>query len=239
MQAIDAAASSHPALRGRMDRRETVHLDELEWQDSPGHEVQRKRLHRVGPAESGQVTSLVRYPAGSSFPAHDHPEGEEIFVLEGIFSDQQGDFPAGTHLLNPEGFRHSPGSEPGCLLFVKLRQYAGERREHRVTPTAGVGFEVCSDEGIEMLVLDDAPGFDDATRLERWPVGTKAFERRYAGGAEILVYEGTLHDEAGVHPSPSWIRLPAGGLHRAGSEGGCRIYLKTGAVAQLWSQSDE
>ena len=232
------SAGSPPSLRGAMDRRETVHLDDLEWEPSPGGEVLRKRLHRVGPAEAGQVTSLVRYPVGSSFPAHDHPEGEEIFVLEGVFSDQQGDFPAGTHLLNPEGFRHAPGSKPGCLLFVKLRQYAGEGREYRVTRTAEAVFEADALEPIETLTLYREPGFPDVTRLEAWPKATEPIERIYPGGAEILVYEGALEDDEGRHPAPSWIRLPPGSAHRAWSRDGCRLYRKTGALVFLHQDGD-
>jgi anti-sigma factor ChrR (cupin superfamily) len=232
------AREAPPSLRGAMDRRETVHLDELEWQPSPGGEVLRKRLHRVGPAEAGQVTSLVRYPPGSRFPAHDHPEGEEIFVLEGIFSDQQGDFPAGTHLLNPEGFRHAPTSKPGCLLFVKLRQYAGEGREHRVTQTADLPFVPDPHDPIETLTLYREPGFPDVTCLEVWPKQTDAIERVDPGGAEILVYAGALEDDEGLHPAPSWLRIPPGSRHRAWSREGCRLYRKSGALASLRQDGD-
>ncbi len=228
-----------PPLRGRMDRRETVHLDELEWVPSPGGEVDRKRLHRVGPAEAGQVTSLVRYPAGSRFPAHDHPEGEEIFVLEGVFSDHQGDFTAGTHLFNPEGFRHAPGSEPGCVIFVKLRQYDGRDRPHRVTHTDREAFSGSSDSPVETLLLDDDPALAESTRVERWPAGTGPQDRAHSDGAEILVYEGELEDDTGVHPAPAWLRLPAGSRHRAWSGKGCRLYVKEGAVASLRSAADD
>ena len=64
----------------------------------------------------------MRFAEGASFAAHDHPEGEEILVLDGVFSDERGDWPEGSYLLNPEGFQHAPFSVEGCLLFVKLRQ---------------------------------------------------------------------------------------------------------------------
>ena len=50
-------------------------------------------------------------------------------MLDGVFSDQHGDFPAGSFLLNPDGIRHAPGSVAGCVLFVKLRQYPGLKPE--------------------------------------------------------------------------------------------------------------
>jgi len=85
--------------------------------------VSRKRFHLVGEAESGQVTSLVQYGPGASFPAHPHPRSEEILVLSGIFSDETGDWPKGSYLLKPEGFTHAPYSKAGCRLLVKLGQY--------------------------------------------------------------------------------------------------------------------
>ena len=56
----------------------------MEWAPSPSRSVWRKRVHLVGPPESGQVTSVVRYEPRSRFPAHDHPEGEEILVLHRV-----------------------------------------------------------------------------------------------------------------------------------------------------------
>ena len=70
-----------------------VHTTALEWQPSPSPRVWRKRLDLSGPAERGRVTSIVRYDANSKFHPHLHPDGEEILVLDGIFSDGQGDFP--------------------------------------------------------------------------------------------------------------------------------------------------
>ena len=113
------------SINGDLSIRVTVDTARMQWTPSPSRSVWRKRVHLVGPPERGQVTSVVRYEPHSSFPTHDHPGGEEIFVLDGIFSDEQGDWPAGTFLLNPEGFRHTPFSEVGCVIFVKLRQFAG------------------------------------------------------------------------------------------------------------------
>ena len=58
----------------------------LPWQPSPMAGVQRKPLSRSG-AESGHATSLVCYAAGSNFRSHPHPGGEEILVLDGVFSE--------------------------------------------------------------------------------------------------------------------------------------------------------
>ena len=105
------------------------------WQPSPRECVWRKPLAREG-AERGHATSIVRYDAGASFHAHNHPAGEEILVLSGTFSDETGNFGAGTYFRNPAGFRHAPFSERGCELFVKLHQFQSSDDERVQVNTA-------------------------------------------------------------------------------------------------------
>ena len=64
-------------------------------------------------------TALVRWDAGTLFNPHTHPGGEEIFVLDGTFEDEQGVYPQGTWLRNPSYSRHRPFSQEGCTIFVK------------------------------------------------------------------------------------------------------------------------
>ena len=51
--------------------------------------------------EFARASSIVTFESGSKFDNHIHDNGEEIFVLEGIFSDQYGDYPEGTYIRNP------------------------------------------------------------------------------------------------------------------------------------------
>jgi len=112
------------------------HAAGMEWDDSPSPSVKRKRLWLFGAKESGRVVSVVKYLPDATFHEHQHPEGEEILVLEGTFSDESGDYPAGSFMLNPEGFAHAPRSKEGCILFVKLRLYPGvDRRKVRIDTT--------------------------------------------------------------------------------------------------------
>ena len=117
-----------PQINGDLSKACSVDTGQLAWTKSPSGTVWRKRVHLVGPPEAGQVTSVVRYDADSRFASHAHADGEEILVLSGVFSDEHGDYPAGSYLLNPEGFQHAPHSKEGCELFVKLRQYPGRKR---------------------------------------------------------------------------------------------------------------
>ena len=104
-------------------KRLIVETAEMDWLPSPAPGVRRKPLERLQ-KESGHTTSIVKYAPDTSFASHSHPLGEEIFVLEGVFSDESGDYPAGSYLRNPPGSRHAPFSKDGCVIFVKLNQFA-------------------------------------------------------------------------------------------------------------------
>lgn len=228
-------ANQPKSLHGDMATRVSVDTREMEWTASPSGTVMRKRLHLVGPSESGQVTSVVRYRPGASFPEHGHPEGEEIFVLEGTFSDQLGDAHEGTHLLNPEGFRHAPYSGPGCLVLVKLRQYGGDGRPYRRTHTLEMPWEPTDLDDVEVKMLFEDDRFPDETRLERWGQGAGPGPREFPGGAELFVIEGTFEDAAGRYAEGGWLRLPPGSKLDARTHNGCVLYIKTGALPGLLS----
>lgn len=66
-----------------------------------------------------QHTALVRWAPQTFFNPHRHWGGEEIFVMEGVFSDEHGDYPAGSWLRSPHMSQHQPFSREGCLIFVK------------------------------------------------------------------------------------------------------------------------
>ena len=226
------------ALNGDLSVVARAATHQMDWVESPSGAVWRKRVHRVGPAESGQVTSVVRYEPGSRFPAHDHPEGEEILVLEGVFSDDFGDWPAGTYLLNPEGFRHAPFSDPGCRLFVKLRQFAGPGRRHVAIATEAVEWSPSPTSGVLHKPLYQQDGFGDTMRLERWEPGTDLGIVPRESGAEFFVLEGAFEDENGSHPEGAWLRLPVGSKQHPRSRHGCTVYVKEGGVADLRSARD-
>ena len=68
---------------------------------------------------SNESVALVRWAPGTRFNAHQHWGGEEIFVIEGTFSDEYGDYPAGTWIRSPHLSQHTPYSVEGCLIYMK------------------------------------------------------------------------------------------------------------------------
>jgi anti-sigma factor ChrR (cupin superfamily) len=226
------------SINGDLSIRVAVDTARMHWAPSPSRSVWRKRVHLVGPPECGQVTSVVRYEPHSTFPAHDHPGGEEIFVLDGVFSDEHGNWPAGTFLLNPEGFRHTPFSEPGCVIFVKLRQFAGRERQHVVVGTHELDWIRSSTRGVSEKQLYEQVGFSDHVCLERWSPEANLGIRSYSRGAEMFVLEGEFADEAGRYAAGCWLRFPASSAHRPHTTRGCTLYVKRAGLPYLMSANE-
>ena len=172
-----------------------------------------------GTAEACKVTSLVRYDAGARFPEHGHPGGEEVLVLEGIFSDQHGHYGKGWHLLNPSDSRHESYSENGCLLLVKLRQYSGKETIHQDTGCLDWEHGKTDGESFKLLYENHGPGISiRLVRIERI-VTTPVLA--FAGGQEIYVVDASFEDEFGVSSCGSGIRYPPDGRHCLTSHSWC------------------
>ena len=75
-------------------------------------------------AHGTEQVALVKWEPGTQFQTHRHWGGEEIFVLSGVFADDQGTYPAGTWLRNPTDSVHTPFSDSGCLIYVKTGHLA-------------------------------------------------------------------------------------------------------------------
>ena len=218
-------------LNSDFTQRVVLKTTQMRWQPSPSPGVWRKRLDLVGSAEDCRVTSLVRYEPGSRFPTHNHPNGEEILVLEGVFSDEFGDYPVGSFLLNPDGFHHAPFSKEGCVIFVKLRQYEGSNRELIHLKTEQVPWSIGSIPGVEVKPLYSHPDYPEQIRLERWQPGTVFEDHTHPVGEEILVLSGVMEDESGRYQSGTWLRNPKNSHHAPFSKDGCLLYVKTGGFA--------
>lgn len=218
-------------LNADFSRRVVCDTKAMDWQPSPVEGVWRKRLELSGAAEAGRVTSLVRFDAGARFPAHDHPEGEEILVLDGVFSDAEGDYPKGCFLLNPDGTHHAPYSEKGCLLFVKLRQYPGAKREQVRIDTESAPWRETGVPGGTQLMLYESEDHAEEISLYRMAPGCEVPEHAHPGGEELFVIEGGLEDQYGRYREGCWGRSPAGSHHWAKSQSGCLVYAKLGHLA--------
>jgi modification methylase len=77
----------------RFHQRVVIRPEDYDWVASPASGVERMMLDRIG-EEVARATTIVRFAPNSAFDAHTHGGGEEYLVLDGVFSDEAGDYPA-------------------------------------------------------------------------------------------------------------------------------------------------
>lgn len=212
-------------LNADFSQRVVIRPEDYNWVKSPTPGVERMMLDRIGD-EVARATTIVRFAPDSWFDAHTHDGGEEFLVLEGVFSDESGDYPASSYVRNPIGTRHKPHTRQGCTILVKLHQFDPSDTAQFHIDTSRAEFRPGLVEGLSVLPLHSARSENVA--LVRWAPGTRFTPHRHWGGEEIFVLEGTFQDEHGAYPAGSWIRSPHLSEHAPFSEEGCLIYVKTG-----------
>jgi anti-sigma factor ChrR (cupin superfamily) len=215
-------------INADFSRRVVVATNELPWVPSPQAGVERRMLDRIG-AEVARATSLVRYAPRSVFPAHSHGLGEEFLVLEGVFSDEHGDYPAGTYVRNPPGSGHSPRTGPGCTILVKLRQMANAERERVVVDSLTATWKPGDAAGHTRLVLYSTGGpAGEQVTMERLLEGVALPAAECRGGEEIFLVSGDLADESAGYGAGTWIRNPPGYRRSLRSVNGATFWSKRG-----------
>jgi anti-sigma factor ChrR (cupin superfamily) len=213
-------------LNADLSRRAVIETETLDWVPSPAAGVERRMLDRDG-AEQGRATTIVRFAPGSAFAPHAHPGGEEFLVLDGVFSDETGDFGPGTYVRNPVGSSHTPASREGCTILVKLCQMdPADQTQMRIDTNGAEWQKPDGVEGVEVLTLHEFG--DERVAMVRLTPDAPAIDHEHPMGEEILVLEGSLTDADGHYPTGTWIRSPAGSRHAPYTETGCTLWVKLG-----------
>lgn len=211
-----------------LNTRAHVASHKLLWVASPLPGVDRRMLDRIG-GEVARATTIVRYAPGSYFSAHSHDGGEEFLVLDGIFSDEHGDYGPGYYVRNPRGSSHTPFSKDGCTIFVKLWQMKEGDQDFIRTDTQGAAYLPGLSEGISLLNLHHYE--NETVRMELWQPNASE-NRGYEGGAEYLVLDGLIEDEQGQYGKGDWLRLPPGYGHMLKAKEQTHLYVKTGHLSK-------
>ena len=213
-------------LNADFSKKAIVSADELKWVASPIAGVERQMFERIGD-EVARATSIVRYAPNSHFAPHTHDGGEEFLVLSGVFQDEHGDYPAGSYVRNPPTTRHTPGSEPGCIIFVKLHQFNLDDRTSVVLHSneqVNLPDDGSSNSSHVVLFSDDS----ETVQLDLLGKGaavTIGDKHRF----EALVVAGSIEAQGQTLNQHSWIRLPADEFIKvtAGPEG-AHLWTKRG-----------
>ncbi len=217
----------------------------LPWQTADSPLIKQRRIERVGEAngqgnETGvgaiRSTRILQFAPGATLDAPLHNAEEEILVLEGQFSDEQGNYGPGLFLKNPPGLSSAIVSDAGCTLFVKQRQpdktsNPNARDCARVAvDTVNAAWRPGLIAGLSVLPLHEYG--TEHTAMVRWAPETWFSPHRHYGGEEIFVVEGVFEDEHGRYPAGTWIRSPHLSQHQPFSREGCLILVKVGHLPE-------
>ena len=155
---------------------------------------------------------------------HTHTGGEEFIVLEGVFQDEHGDFPQGSYVRNPPTTAHTPRSDLGCTIFVKLWQFdMSDRTQFHKTmadelaaPKDGVATALLHRDAREVVTYSQIAAGASLTHTD-------------AGGIEMLVISGSVTESGEDLGQGAWLRLPQSQPLRAvAGPDGAKVWIKTG-----------
>jgi quercetin dioxygenase-like cupin family protein len=101
-----------------------VRSNQIEWKPlaEPGVSGISVKVLQFDAEARRAPTILLKFEAGATYPAHNHPGGEEIFVIEGDIKLGKEHLYAGDYLYTAPNNIHAVRSVNGCVVFVKTPQ---------------------------------------------------------------------------------------------------------------------
>ncbi len=202
---------------------------EMEWEatDIPG--VSQKLLERVIDDEKGRETALIKVDPGTVFPHDSLNQREDIFVLEGLLSDEHGDYGQYTFILNPAGFTHTLSSKDGCVFYRKLRNPFRDQTERLVIDTAKVEWQPFGHRAAEVVHFYRDPHGIEVSRFGEVFENQQIPSHDHAMGEETLICDGELNDAMGTYGPGTWLRFPIGLEHAPFTKDQtCKMFIREG-----------
>jgi len=202
-------------MNDNYETRALINTNDLEWENTQNKGIYKKLLSKKGNEE----TSILKIEESSKLNNNSKINSVEIFVLEGIYENEFGEFKSGTYLNLPNENEAFISSNTGCVIFRK---------------------ENC-DKGVENVIIDtnstpwlkgqgnlEVMPLYTQTALVKWPQNERFIPHKHWGGEEIFVLKGRFMDEHGIYPKGSWIRSPHLSTHFPFVEEETIIFVKTG-----------
>lgn len=197
------------------EKRALIDTDTMQWQEMQIKNVFKKILS----IKDKEETSFIKLNEGSRLNITSKINSVEIFVLEGTYINEYGEFPKGTYLRLSEEDEALVKSDKGCIVFRKTNFFTEKQKliidTNTTTWLQGQGN------------LEVKPLYEQ-TALVKWPKGERFIPHKHWGGEEIVVLTGTFMDEYGKYPKNSWIRSPHLSEHFPYVEEETIIFVKTG-----------
>ncbi len=177
------------------EQKALIDTNTIQWQETQVKNVFKKILA----IKDKEETSLIKLNEGSVLNQEQKINSVEIFVLEGTYINEYGEYPQGTYLRLPEENEALVKSDKDCVIFRKTNFFTDKQKVIIDTNTTlwlqGQG-------NLEVMPLYEQ------TALVKWPKGERFIPHKHWGGEEIIVLKGVFMDEYGEYPKGSWIRSP-------------------------------
>ena len=201
-----------------IDYETTIDIDEnsISWQKSENCEIYKKIFSKDGDKE----TALIKMETNESFKNSEKTNSVEVFVLEGVYSNEFGDFEKGTYLKLPQEQENKIKTISACKIFKKTN-YEQINKEKVIVDTSK-SFWRQGQGNLQVMPLSEQ------TALVKWPQNERFVPHTHWGGEEILVLSGTFIDEHGKYKMGTWIRSPHLSRHFPYVEEETIIFVKTG-----------
>lgn len=196
----------------------SICLDEanLKWQNDDILNCDKK----IFSLDENKETSLIKIDKNSTFHNSNRINSVEIFVLDGTYSNEFGDFKRGIYLKLPKENESKIKSLEGCEIFKKIN-YKQNTVETSIVDTSDTYWSQ-GQGNLEVMPLSDQ------TALVKWPRNEVFVPHTHWGGEEIFVLKGTFMDEHGKYKIGTWLRNPHMSKHYPFVEDETIIFVKTG-----------
>jgi anti-sigma factor ChrR (cupin superfamily) len=206
-----------------------VNTNELQWEKTQHAGVRQKVLERVNDPKKGRETSLLKFEPGAKLPTEVLKERMEIFIVEGSYSDEHGSYGTHTFIRNQPGFRHTPSSKAGCVLYVKRRVPFQKGGERLVIDSKTAKWMAFPHRGADVLHLYPNVDGIETGRIGNVYPNRKIPSHDHSIGEETFVLKGCLKDEYAAYAQGVWFRMPCGVPHAPYTESeNCLMLIREG-----------
>jgi anti-sigma factor ChrR (cupin superfamily) len=197
------------------DKRVSIDTNSLDWGKTSTVGIFKKTLS----VDENRETSIMKFDINSKFGNTKTINSVEIFVLEGTYINEFGEFKQGTYLRLPKESESYVRSDLGCTIF-RLKNYIEDNQEVIISTES---FPWLHGQGnLEVISLFNQ------TALVKWPKNERFIPHKHWGGEEVFVLKGTFMDEHGKYPTGHWLRSPHLSEHYPFVEDETIIWVKTG-----------
>ncbi len=209
-----------------------VDTNQMPWEPAAQRGMSMKVLERVIDPRKGRETALFKLEAGITLPREVLEVRQEIFVLEGSYSDENGTYGPHTWIWNPPGYAQTISTKEGCVFYAKRRVpiYKDDAsRERKVIDAKTAKWLEFPHRGADVLHLHKDPNGLETGRIGHVHTHRKIPSHDHSIGEETFVVEGRLTDEYTSYGKGVWFRMPCGVPHApyTGDER-CKMLIREG-----------